>query len=308
MQTILGSNGVIGLGLAKALTAYTDQIRLVSRTPTKVNVGDALFAADLMDEAQNLKAVEGSDIVYMTIGLPYTKKIWSTQWPIAMRNIINACRKHQAKMVFFDNVYMYGEVHEPMTEQTPFNTQSVKGKARAFIANELLQQMQAGNLEALIARAPEFYGAGKTMSVINNVVLDALRDGKKPRWPVDDTKRKTFIYTPDASAATALLGNTPDAYQQTWHLPCSNEVITGQDFMRMLSIAVGNKVPYDILTKWMIKIGGLFNPLVREVIEMLYQFENDYDFNSDKFKLRFPDFPITSYQDGLNAVVASWKK
>jgi nucleoside-diphosphate-sugar epimerase len=129
MQTILGSGGAIGIELAKALTAYTKNIRLVSRHPEKVNATDELMQADLLIEDEVRKAVEGSSVVYLTAGLPYDKKVWKTQWPVIMTNVIAACKQHQAKLVFFDNVYMYDKNYlSGMTEETPVNPPSEKAK------------------------------------------------------------------------------------------------------------------------------------------------------------------------------------
>ncbi len=118
MQTILGANGIISTELAKALPRYTDKIRLVSRNPRKVNETDEIFSADLMNKEQTLAVVAGSEVVYLTAGLQYNISVWREQWPVIMRNVIDACIVHHAKLVFFDNVYMYGKVNGWMTEET----------------------------------------------------------------------------------------------------------------------------------------------------------------------------------------------
>ena len=111
MQTILGSSGIIGTELAKSLLQYTDKIRLVSRKPKLVNTTDQLVIADLTNAQQVLSAVEGSEVVYLTIGLQYKTSIWQKQWPLIMQNVIDACKTHKSKLVFFDNVYSYGLVN-----------------------------------------------------------------------------------------------------------------------------------------------------------------------------------------------------
>ena len=121
MQTILGSGGVIGNELAKALAGYADRIRLVSRNPKQVNPSDQTVAADLTDSKQVISAIHGSEIVYLTAGLQYKIKVWQEQWPVIMNNVINACREHKAKLVFFDNVYSYGLVKGWMKEDTLVN-------------------------------------------------------------------------------------------------------------------------------------------------------------------------------------------
>ena len=121
MQTILGANGQIAEELAKELNRqYTTEIRLVSRNPKKVNDSDLLFAADLTDAEKTDEAVKGSGIVYLTVGLPMDTATWTEQFPVIMRNVINACKKHKAKLVFFDNTYMYPQNDKPLTEETAF--------------------------------------------------------------------------------------------------------------------------------------------------------------------------------------------
>ena len=303
MQTILGASGIIGNELAKALPAYTSSIRLVSRHPKKVNETDELFAADLLNAAQTEEAVKGSVIVYLTAGLVYKTKVWQEQWPVVMRNVIDACKKQGAKLVFFDNIYMYGPVSGKMTEETPFNPSSEKGKTRADIANMLLDEVKNGTLTAMICRAPEFYGPGKTLSVANAMVFDNIRKGKKAQWLITDKSRRTFIYTPDAGKATALLANSPDTWNQTWHLPSESNFPTGKEFMQLISEIAGKEIKHTVLSRFMINLAGLFVSPIREIKELLYQFEQDYIFSSEKFRKSFPDFKITSYKEGITAIL-----
>ena len=110
MQTILGANGVIGRELSLRLPQYTDRIRQVSRSPTRVNATDELVTADLLDATATSDAVAGSDVSYLVAGLKYDHRVWQEQWPKVMRNVIDACKRHRSALVFFDNVYAYGRV------------------------------------------------------------------------------------------------------------------------------------------------------------------------------------------------------
>jgi nucleoside-diphosphate-sugar epimerase len=157
MQTILGAGGIIGKELAKSLPKYTDRIRLVSRNPKKVNLTDEIFSANLADAGQTLQAVQGSEVVYLTAGLPYNIRTWQGQWPIIMKNVIDACNKNNAKLVFFDNVYSYGRVNGWMTENTSTNPSSRKGEVRKKIADMIMDEVGRGKLKAIIARAADFY-------------------------------------------------------------------------------------------------------------------------------------------------------
>ncbi len=179
MQTILGAGGIIGTELAKNLPRYTKHIRLVSRNPKKVNLDDDIMPADLLNGEQVMKAVQGSEIVYLTAGLPYNIKIWQSQWPVIMSNVIAACSRHGAKLVFFDNVYAYGRVSGWMTEDTPQRPSSRKGEVRKKIDDMIMDAVKNGSLRAIIAKAADFYGPHTPLSFVNVMVFENFRKGKK---------------------------------------------------------------------------------------------------------------------------------
>ncbi len=286
MQTILGSGGGIGTLLAKELTKYTSNIRLVSRNPKKVNPNDELFAANLSDSTQVDKAVEGSEIVYLTVGFEYKLKVWQETWPKVMRNVIDACNKHQAKLVFFDNIYMYNPNYlHGMTEETPINPPSKKGQIRAQILEMLLREMKSGQIEALIARAADFIGSKN--SLFNEMVFKNFKKGKTANWLADANKIHNFTFTPDAAFATALLGNTPDAFGQTWHLPSDKSPLTGRNWVELFAKEMKAKNKISVMPVWMLGILGIFIPILKEFIEMAYQYDRDYLFDSSKFEKRF---------------------
>lgn len=306
MQTILGSGGAIGIELAKSLPKYTDKIRLVSRNPKKVNLTDELFKADLTVRKQVLEAVKGSSIVYLTVGLSYDLNVWENYWPKLMRNVIHACQVHEASLVFFDNIYMYeGIILDPITEENTWNPPSNKGKVRANIARLLLDAHKKGKIKGLIARSADFYGPSvKNTSVLVETVFKPLSQGKKASWIGNPHCKHSYTYTPDAAKATALLGNTPDAYGEVWHLPTAHNPYTGKEWIKKVSEALHVKPKYRSVNKFGLKIMGLFVPVMKEFVEMIYQNDRDYVFDSQKFENKF-NFQPTSYEDGIKAIVAS---
>ena len=134
MQTILGANGQIAVELARELHRnYTQNLRLVSRKPRKVNDTDELVSADLMNSAQTLEAVRGSDVVYFTAGLPPDTELWEGQFPAMLRNALDATRAAGAKFVYFDNTYMYPQTAQRQTEETAFAPVGRKGRVLSLI-------------------------------------------------------------------------------------------------------------------------------------------------------------------------------
>jgi nucleoside-diphosphate-sugar epimerase len=221
MQTILGANGVIGRELSRLLPSYSPRLRQVSRSPTAENPTDELVSANLLDAKATADAVAGSSVAYLVAGLKYDHRVWQKEWPIVMRNAIDACKRHGCALVFFDNVYAYGLVDGVMTEDTPYNPTSRKGEVRARIATMFMDEVKSGELRGLIVRAADFYGPGALLSLTHATVTERLKRGRTPQWVGNPKAIHTFTYTPDAARSVALLGNTAAAYGQVWHASTS---------------------------------------------------------------------------------------
>ncbi|HFK5715640.1 TPA: NAD-dependent epimerase/dehydratase family protein [Enterobacter mori] len=308
MHTILGASGQIALELARELKReYANEIRLVSRHPQKINASDSTVAADLLDAQQTQEAVNGSDTVYFTAGLPPDSGLWERQFPTMLDNALEATRKAGARFVYFDNTYMYPQSDVPQTEETRFSPRGRKGNVRAMMANRVLAEMQRADIPVLIGRAPEFYGPERTQSFTNTLIIDRLKQHKRPRVPVRDDTLRTLIWTPDASRALALLGNTPEAYGQTWHLPCCDERLTYQQFVTLACEIFGQPADYAVLGKLAFAATALFSQGAREMRELLPRYDADNLFDSTKFKERFPEFTVTSYRQGLENIWQEWK-
>ena len=307
MQTILGANGTIGKLLARELMSYTDRVRLVSRKPLRVNETDELMAADLTQPGAVDRAVNGSEVVYLVVGFEYKAKVWEEKWPTLMRSTVDACAKHGAKLVFFDNVYMYDKDQiSHMTEDTAINPPSRKGAVRKRISEMLLKAVEEGWIQALIARSADFYGPDNNNNFITQMVMKNLREGKKAMWFVRSDIRHSFTYTPDAAKATALLGNTPDAYGQVWHLPTESRPVTGKEMITMIASEMGAEPGISLLPKFMLQPLGLIIPIMKEMREMIYQYDRDYFFDSSKFTRRF-GISATPWEEGIKATCRAYK-
>jgi len=300
MQTILGANGQIGEELARELKRnFTSSIRIVSRDAKKINDTDEVFSADLSIREKAIEAVKGSEIAYFTLGLPISSDLWEKEFPLILRNVIDACKINKTKLVFFDNTYMYPQDDRVLTEETAFAPVGRKGRVRREMAEMLLKEMESGELEGVICRAPEFYGPGKTQSITNTLIFNTIKEGKKLKVPLSPNKKRSLIWTPDASRATALIGNTPDAFGQTWHLPVDKSHPTYNEFIRMASGIYSRDLKYSVVPKFMFKIGSFFNKSVKELLELLPRYEHDNIFDDSKFRKKFPNFQVTSYEQGV---------
>jgi nucleoside-diphosphate-sugar epimerase len=307
MVTILGAGGAIGSELVKELTARNEPIRLVGRNPKLVPGAAEAVAGDLSNLDDTVKAVSGSRVAYLLVGLKYDIAAWRALWPRIMRNAIEAAKRANARLVFFDNVYMYGRVEGVMTEQTPFRPCSKKGEIRAEIATMLLNEMKTGNLTALIARSADFYGPRAATGVPNVLVFDRLAKGAKASWLVNDSVKHSFTFTPDAARSLVVLADSESAWNQTWHVPTAPDPPSGKQFIELAAKEFGTQPKYRVLSRPMVWVAGLFDTTVRELYEMLYQYEFDYVFDSTKFTKAFHLQP-TSYAEGVRGTVQAYRQ
>jgi nucleoside-diphosphate-sugar epimerase len=307
MITILGAGGVIANEVVKLLSARRKPFRLVARNVRPPPGATEMIAADLSDKDQTIRAVAGSSIVYLLVGLKYDHKLWAEMWPRITANTVEACKRSSAKLIFFDNVYMYGKVSGTMTEATPFNPCSRKGEVRAKIATSLINEWKSGALTATIARAADFYGPETPNGLPNVLVFEPFAKNQKASWLANDSVPHSYTYTPDAARSLVTIAESESAWNQTWHVATTSNPPTGKEFIGLAAKEFGVAPRYRILHRPMVRLIGWFNPLVGEVYEMLYQNDSPYLFDSSKFERAFR-FSGTPYAEGICATAASFQK
>lgn len=298
IYTILGAGGSVGNALTTTLLANRKAVRLVSRSSFSSS-GAEWVKGDLTSLHDTIEGVKGSDVVFLCAGLAYDSKVWRELWPKIMSNTIEACKISNARLVFLDNVYSYGKVSGPMTEETPYNPCSRKGEIRARIVEQLEGEMKQGNLHAIIARAADFYGPHATKtSVPQLLVIDRLCRGQKAYWLVNPDAPHSYSYIPDCANGLHLLADDASSFNQAWHLPTSNPPINGKAFIEIAAKELGVAPRTVVLKKWMMRLAGVNDRTIRESYEMLYQSEYDYYFDSSKFNQHFQYVPM-SYPEGI---------
>jgi nucleoside-diphosphate-sugar epimerase len=301
IHTVLGAGGAIADALTRELIARQLPVRLVSRH-AKPFSGTTVLSADLTDPAQTLEAVTGSAVVYLCVGLKYDYRLWRREWPRIIDNTIEACKRTQAKLIFFDNVYMYGRTDGPMTEDTSYDPSSKKGDLRARLATQIMSEVRKGNITATIARSADFYGPGTAKTSIPDIlVFQRLLKGQRPQWLLNAGVPHSLTYVPDAARALALLGTDDTSWNQVWHMPTA-PAITGEAFIELAARALDKPASTQLIPAWMIRLGGLFDRTTAELYEMLYQYEFAYHFDSTKFEKAYGFVP-TSYEEGIKTTV-----
>jgi nucleoside-diphosphate-sugar epimerase len=307
MVTILGAGGAISDELVKLLAARKEPFRLVGRNPVSRPGAAELVSADLSDKDQTVRAVAGSSVVFLLAGLKYDHKLWAEMWPRIMANTIEACKRAQARLIFFDNVYMYGKAPGAMTEETPFHPCSRKGEVRAKIASQLIDEWRGGNLKAMIARSADFYGPGVKNGIPNVMVFEPMSKKQAAMCLANDSLPHSYTYTPDAALTLIKLAESESAWNQTWHLPTAPNAPTVKEFITQAAEAMGVPPKYRVMSPWMVRVVGWFNPVVGEVHEMLYQNDSPYLFDSSKYARAF-GFAGTPYADGIRATAAGYRQ
>ncbi|MBB6498082.1 NAD-dependent epimerase/dehydratase family protein [Pedobacter cryoconitis] len=298
MHTILGAGGPTANALTQELLNAKQTIRLVSRRPSRITDQNISWEkADLQNYHEVLAASRGSKVIYLCAGLPYDKNIWKQQWPVIMENVINVAKETQARLIFFDNVYMYGLVDGPMLESTSYNPCSVKGEVRARIATQLMEEAKAGNINASIARSADFYGTDSGNSLPDTMVLSKYAKGQSASWVGSSDTIHNFTYIPDAGKGLYLLGQHPENDNQIWHIPTAAP-IPGKEFIELAAKIYQVKPKFMHINKFILQVIGPFSKNIRESVEMYYQYNHPYHFDSSKFELAFNLKP-TSYADGI---------
>jgi nucleoside-diphosphate-sugar epimerase len=293
-HTILGAGGPVGKSLATALANLNKQVRLVSRQPLVTNNGQYWLKADLSVEQDVIDALEGTEVAYLTIGLPYSTKIWREYWPRVMKNVTTACLHHGVRLVFFDNIYAVSPNHlNPITESSPLQPCSKKGEIRAEVIRILMEAVEKKGLMGLIARSADFLTLEENKGIIRPLLYDRMLKHQRAQWICNAHVIHNFSYLPDLGKGTALLGTTPDVMQQVWNLPTDPTPMTGVDWIRMMAEEMPTSEKYTTISAGMIKFLGVFIPSMRELVEMLYQYDRDYFFDSIKFNRYFNYIPAS---------------
>lgn len=298
MHTILGAGGPVANALTRELESNNETVRLVSRKPIQPAGKNTTWRkADLLNFNEVLEASKGSEVIYLTAGLVYDINVWRAQWPVIMQNFITLGKETGARLIFFDNVYSYGLVNGPMLETTPYNPSSKKGEVRAKIATQLMDEAKAGNIRATIARGADFYGPENGNSFIDMMVLDKYAQKQKAQWIGNPNRLHNFSYIPDMGKGMYLLGQNPNTDNQVWHMP-TTAPLTGNQFIEMAAKIYGVDPKFMAVNKAMLWMYGLFVKVIMGTVEMYYQYNHDYIFNSDKFEKAF-NFKPTPYEDGI---------
>lgn len=305
---ILGANGTVGKFLIKDLISRNyNNIYALSRSTEFKKLDNITYdKVDVLDHNSLESQIKYADIVYVLVGFEYKTNIWRRDWPKAITNITEICSKYKSKLVFFDNVYAYGKVEGKMTEETPKNPISEKGKVRLEVENIIKNSHQKNNLTYVIAKSADFYGPEVKNSAMYISFIENMMKNKTAFWFGNLDKKHTFTYVPDAARALSTLGLSDKANNQIWHLPSKNPGLTGREYSEIVAKILDKKVKVQAMGKFMVRFMSLFIPILKEFPEMLYQFDSEYYFDSSKYEKTFGDVIPIEYEKGIEETIKSY--
>lgn len=286
LHVVFGA-GQVGRVLSARLIEMGLPVRAVSRNrPAGLAEGVDWQAADAADPEAAVAAARGASVVYQCLNAPYTD--WPARFPPLQRGVLSAAERSGALLVSLENLYGYGPTEaNAMTEDLPLAATTVKGRTRAAMTHELLAAAEAGRVRFTIGRASDFFGAGITTGTTlgDRVFANAIA-GKRADFIGDPDLPHTYSYVPDVAAGLATLGTDERAVGGVWHLP-GPETVTTRQLLELVAGDVGHPVGVRTLPKLAVRTLGLFNPTLRELVEMSYEFDRPFVLDTSKYQSTF---------------------
>ena len=298
--------GQIGTPLAQRLVAAGHAVRTVRRSGRTIEGAD-LRLGDAGDAAFATAACEGASVVYHCVNPAYDATVWARELPRLASSLVAAAGRAKARLVVLDNVYMLGKpAGRPLSEASPIAPVSRKGEIRARVHEQLMAAHQRGDVRLVMGRASDFYGPGGTLTYFGDPFWpNVLKSGAARVLANPDTPH-TYHYTLDVAAGLATLGTAPDdATGRWWMLPCAPAETTRQMIAR-LGTALGRELSVQRMPAWLLRLLALGVPILRELVEMSYQWDEAFVIDDRKFRERFGATP-TSLDEGARGTV-HWAK
>lgn len=280
--------GPVGRDAAYRLAERGTPIRIAQRRrPQDLPAGADFVACDALDPASVRAAISGAGQVVLSIGLAYSGKVWRASWPKIMTNFVEACAASGARLVFFDNLYMYGPCTAPMRETNPLTSFGEKPAARSEATRIWMRASDAGRLKVAAVRAPDFYGPGVGLSVFGDYGFGALAKGKAANYIGSPDLPHDFAYVPDCGrAVVTLLDASDDAFGRPWHVPCA-PTRTAREILAIGAKAIGVKPRLTALPLWSLRVMSFLAPALDGFREMRFNWDRPYRVDATDFASRF---------------------
>jgi len=304
LHVVFGASGGAGNAVVRELAAQGKRVRAVNRSGrVDVPAGIESVKGDALDPASVRTACAGASVVYHCVNVPYPE--WQAKLTPLMSNLIEGAANANAKLIYADNLYAYGKSDAPLTEETPYRATGPKGKLRGQLANALLGAQRAGKVRAAIGRASDFYGRNAN-AIAGDLVIRPMLAGQKAMWIGNLDAPHSLSFLPDFARGLITLAERDEALGQVWHIPTA-EPLTGRQYLQMLFAQAGLPSKLGVYTRPIMRLVALFDPMVREALEELYQFEAPFLLDGSKFTRAF-GFTPTPHREAIKQMLEWYRK
>ena len=304
LQVVFGT-GPIGLALIEELHGRGKRVRAVNRSGTAdVPEGIEIVGGDASNQEFTIRACANASSVYFCLNPPYTK--WPELFPPLQAAVMAGAAAAGAKLVVMENLYIYGPTDgRPLTEDLPHSATTRKGLVRAQMARDLMEAHAAGKLRVAVGRASDYFGPRGLTSAMGERVFYPALAGKKAQVMGNPDLPHTYSYVPDIAKGLALLGDHPEADGKAWHLP-NAPALTTREFIEMVYEALGTEASISAMPRVLVNVIGLFNGTVRELKEMLYEFEEPFVVDHSQFEAAFGNY-ATPLPEAIDTTLAWYR-
>jgi nucleoside-diphosphate-sugar epimerase len=303
LHVVVGS-GPVGRAVAVQLADRGFRVRSVARHGTAdLPGGVEIVEADVTDPVEARRAMAGAAVIYHAASAAYHR--WPELLPPLMRGVLAGAVATGARIVYADNLYAYGPVDDPLTEDLPSCAKGPNGRVRAALADELMGAEAAGTVRATIGRASDYYGPWGRLSTVGERLFEPALAGKRVQLLADPDLPHTVTFLGDFARGLVTLGTHDAAFGQVWHVP-SAETLTSREFVRLVFEATGNPLALGVLPSPLLTVAALFSPTLRAVKEQQYQRERPWVVDHSKFAQAFGAH-VTPHPEAIDLTLAWYR-
>lgn len=301
MSHVVFGTGTVGLALVEHLAARGEPVAAINRRgQAEVPAGVEVVGGDASDPEFAVAVTRTASVVYQCLNPPYNR--WPELFPPLQTAVMEGAASAGAKLVSFENLYLYGPTGgTPLTEDLPAGATGRKGRVRAEMAQRLLEAHQEGRVRVAIGRAADYFGPRALVTHMGERVFNRVIAGKSAQVFGDPDQPHTYSYVPDIAAGLATLGAGDDADGRAWHLP-NPETLSTRAFVDRVYQAAGTEGKVSAMPKPLVNVLAMFNGDVKEIKEVLFEFEEPFVVDSSAFEATF-DHRATPLDTAIPATV-----
>ncbi|MFJ9849413.1 NAD-dependent epimerase/dehydratase family protein [Streptomyces sp. NPDC101150] len=305
LHVVIGS-GPAGAATARLLAERGHSVRVITKSGRSPEPGIEHLALDATDSARLTEAARGAAAIYGCAAPPYPR--WAREWPPLASSVCAAAEATGAVLVMLGNLYGYGPVDGPMTEELPLAATGPKGRVRAAGWQQARTLHEQGRIKAVEVRASDFFGPGVTDGGhLAARVMPRLLRGKPVSALGDPDVPHSWSYLPDVAGALVEVAGEERAWGRAWHVPTEPARSVREMVERLAARAETGPVAVRGLSPAVLGVAAVFSPLIRELKEIRYQFDRPFVADSRAYEAAFA-VRATPVDEQVRATVAWWRE